>query len=402
MVRPGRLESETGEIQGARKDLLQSCVSDFPRHLSLSAPSSRHGAPFKVAIARSFPAAYPDSLHTPGWLSVSGMVDEVIQDYPLVAIAGPTASGKSELAVFLATCLGGEVVSYDSVQFYRGFDIGTGKLPLEEREGIPHHLLDCLDPAEPFTAGDFRREAAKVIEGIRGRGNLPVLAGGTGLYLRALLTGLFDGPPRSEELRKELRALAERRGRKFVHRLLARLDPASARRVDPRDLQKVIRAVEVCVVARQRISTLQARGREPLANYQYFKIGLNPDREMLYARINRRVEKMFATGLEQETRRMLMRPDAGVLKGLGSLGYRQVKAALRGEITIEEAISDTQTATRHYAKRQMTWFRREPEMNWFSGFGDDPAIQRQVLDALKVWFASKLKGPFCLPKVVSL
>ncbi len=330
------------------------------------------------------------------------MVDEIVQDYPLIAIAGPTASGKSELAIFLAARLGGEVVSYDSVQFYRGFDIGTGKLPPEGRKGIPHHLLDCLDPAEPFTAGDFRREAAKVIDGIRERGNLPILAGGTGLYLRALLTGLFEGPPRSEELRTELRALANRRGREFVHRLLMRLDPAAACRVDPRDLQKVIRSVEVCVVARQAISTLQARGREPLAGYQHFKIGLNPDREVLYARINRRVEKMFATGLEEETRRMLMRPDARTLKGLGSLGYRQVAAALCGETTMEAAVRDTQIATRQYAKRQMTWFRREPAMNWFSGFGDDPAIQRQVLGALKVWLASKLNGASCLPKVVSL
>jgi tRNA dimethylallyltransferase len=330
------------------------------------------------------------------------MVDEVGRDYPLIAIAGPTASGKSELALYLAERLGGEVVSYDSVQFYRGFDIGTGKLPPGERRGIPHHLLDCLDPAEPYTAGDFRREAAQVIEGIRRRGNLPILAGGTGLYLRALLMGLFEGPPRSEELRAELRALADRRGREFVHRLLRRLDPASAGRVDPRDLQKVIRAVEVCVVSRQAISALQDRGREPLPGYQCFRIGLNPDRDELYARINRRVEKMFAEGLIEETRRMLMRPDAQAIKGLGSLGYRQVVAALRGEVPMEDAIGDTQIATRHYAKRQMTWFRREPEMNWFPGFGDDSSLHRRVMEAVKVWFASKFSGAFSLPKAVSL
>ncbi|HEX5410382.1 MAG TPA: tRNA (adenosine(37)-N6)-dimethylallyltransferase MiaA [Terriglobia bacterium] len=330
------------------------------------------------------------------------MVDEVARDYPLVAIAGPTASGKSELAVFLAARLGGEVVSYDSVQFYKGFDVGTGKLTLEERRGIPHHLLDCLDPAEPFTAGDFRREAAKAIDGIRERGNLPILAGGTGLYLRALLMGLFEGPPRSEKLRAWLRALADRRGREFVHRLLARLDPAAARRIDPRDLQKVIRAVEVCVVARGAISELQARGREPLAGYRCFKMGLNPDRAELHERINRRVETMFAGGLEGETRRMLQRPDAEAIKGLGSLGYRQAAAALRGEISRDDAVRDTQTATRQYAKRQMTWFRREAEIQWFPGFGDDVALQRQVLDTLRVWFASKFnEAPFS-SKVVSL
>lgn len=320
----------------------------------------------------------------------------------MIAIAGPTASGKSELAVFLAARLGGEVVSYDSVQFYRGFDIGTGKLTPEERRGIPHHLLDSLDPAEPFSAGDFRREAARVIEGIRERGNLPILAGGTGLYLRALLMGLFEGPPRTVKLRARLRALADRRGREFVHRLLARLDPVAARRVDPRDLQKVVRAVEVCVVARRAMSALQARGREPLAGYRCFKIGLNPDRGDLYTRINRRVERMFAAGLEEETRRMLLRPDAEAIKGLGSIGYRQAAAALRGEIALDDAIRQTQTATRQYAKRQITWFRREAEINGFPGFGDDIALQLQVMDALNLWFASKYSGASCSSKVVSL
>jgi tRNA dimethylallyltransferase len=330
------------------------------------------------------------------------MVDEVSKYYPLIAIAGPTASGKSELAVYLASQLGGEVVSYDSVQFYRGFDIGTGKLTVDERQGIPHHLLDCLDPAEPFTAGDFRREAAKVIEGIRERGKLPILAGGTGLYLRALLMGLFEGPPRSEALRARLRTLADRRGRECVHRLLMRLDPDSASRIDPRDLQKVIRAVEVCVVAGRALSDLHASGRDALPGFECFKLGLNPDREELYARINRRVERMFAAGLKEETRRMLARTDATSIKGLGALGYRQVAAALRGEITHEEAVRNTQTATRHYAKRQMTWFRRESDMNWFEGFGDDPALQRRVLEDLKVWFALKFNRASCLPKVVSL
>lgn len=381
---------------------MQSYISDFPAHLNPLVLTSLNGAPFKAAITRSFPAACPGPVHLNGWLSASDMVDEVGKDYPLIAIAGPTAAGKSELSVFLASRLGGEVVSYDSVQFYRGFDIGTGKLPVDARRGIPHHLLDCLDPAEPFTAGDFRREAAKVIEGIRERGNLPILVGGTGLYLRALLMGLFEGPPRSEALRARLRTMAERRGHEFVHRLLKRLDPDSAGRIDARDLQKVIRAVEVCVVAGKALSDLQARGREPLSGYECFKIGLNPDREKLHARINRRVERMFAAGLEDETRRMLARPDATSIKGLGSLGYRQVAAALRGEITLEEAVRDTQAATRHYAKRQMTWFRREPDMNWFAGFGDDPRLQREVVEELKVWFASKFSRASCLPKVVSL
>ena len=330
------------------------------------------------------------------------MVDEISRDYPLVAIAGPTATGKSQLALYLAERLNGEVINYDSVQVYRGFDIGTGKILPEERRGIPHHLLDCLDPAEPFTAGDFRREAVKVLGEIRKRGSLPVLVGGTGLYLRALLMGLFDGPPRSEELRARLRALAERRGREFVHNLLARLDPPTAARIDPHDLQKAVRAVEVCLVARQAISTLHAQGREPLTGYNCFKIGLNPDRSELYSRIDRRVEKMFAAGLVDETRRMMARSDASSIKGLGSLGYRQVAAALRGETTIEDALRDTQAATRHYAKRQLTWFRREPETHWFAGFGDDASIQRQAFEAVKDWLASKFNGALSIEKVVSL
>jgi len=330
------------------------------------------------------------------------MVDGLGGEYPLIAIAGSTATGKSALALFLAERLGGEVVNYDSVQLYRGFDIGTGKLSRDERRGIPHHLIDRLDPSESFTAGDFRREALSVLEGIRERGNLPVLAGGTGFYLRALLLGLFDGPPRSEELRNKLRGMAARRGREFVHRMLKRLDPDSAGRIDPRDLQKVIRAVEVCVLAREAISAMQARGREPLRGYRCFKIGLNPDRAELYARINRRVEQMFASGLEEETGRMLMRPDAERIKALGSLGYRQVAAALRGEITLEDALRDTQIATRHYAKRQLTWFRREPDMSWFAGFGDGPALQQQVLEALEGSLASNLSRASYSHKVVSL
>lgn len=328
------------------------------------------------------------------------MVDAIGEDYPLIVIAGATASGKSALALELAMHLGGEVINYDSVQLYRGFDVGTGKLRSAERRGVNHHLLDFLDPAQHFTAGDFRREATKVVDEIRDRQNLPILAGGTGLYLRALLTGLFDGPPHCEDLRVELRTLADRHGREFVHRLLVRLDPVSADRVDARDLQKAIRAVEVCVLSGQAISDLQAVGGKPLAGYHCYKIGLNPDRRELYARINRRVEWMFASGLEEETRRMLRRADSEVIKALSSLGYRQVSAALEGKITMDEALRDTQTATRHYAKRQLTWFRREPEMNWFSGFGDDPSIQRQVKESLQEWLASKLSPTFCSRKAV--
>jgi tRNA dimethylallyltransferase len=330
------------------------------------------------------------------------MKDGRAEEYPLIAIVGPTAAGKSALALFLAEHLDGEVVNYDSVQIYRGFDIGTGKLPPAERRGIPHHLVDCLDPADDFTAGDFRREARKALREIRGRRKLPILVGGTGLYLRALLLGLFEGPPRSEHLRARLRRLADRRDREFVHRLLRRLDPASAERIDPQDLQKVIRAVEVCVLARQSISSLQSRGREPLQGFRCFKIGLNPDRSELCARINQRSEWMFASGLKEEVRCLLARPDAGRMKALGALGYRQVARALGGEITWPEALEEMQAATRQYAKRQMTWFRRETDVTWLSAFGDDPELQDRALASVNAKLKSRSKEGVDLPKTQPL
>lgn len=320
------------------------------------------------------------------------MADAPARQYPLIAIVGPTAAGKSTLGVYLAEHLDGEVVNYDSIQVYRGFDAGTGKLSPAERRGIRHHLWDCLNPAENFTAGDFRRRALEALEEIRGRARLPILVGGTGLYLRALLLGLFEGPPRSEELRARLAALADRRGRQFVHRLLKRLDPGSAARIDPQDRQKVTRAVEVCLLARRSLSEMHARGREPLRGFCCLKIGLDPERSRLYARINRRVERMFASGLIEEVRQMQARADAPRIKALGSLGYRQVSAALAGEISLTEALQATQTATRQYAKRQMTWFRRESEVAWFKGFGDDVAIQLEGLKTVRRILASKTTG----------
>jgi tRNA dimethylallyltransferase len=301
----------------------------------------------------------------------------------LLAIVGPTAAGKSALALALAERLEGEIINCDSVQVYRGFDVGTGKVPPAERRGIPHHLLDVVGADAEFTAGDFRREAERVLASVRDRGKLPIVVGGTGLYLRALLLGLFEGPPRSAALRKRLRDLAQRRGREFLHRLLKRLDPAAAARIHSRDTQKLIRAIEVCVLARQPVSVLQARGRSGLEGFWVVKVGLDPDRARLAERINARVERMFARGLLDETRAALERPHARAnLKPLGALGYRQACAVLGEGLGLEEAIRTTQAATRQYAKRQMTWFRREADVTWFAGFGDDQDIQRRVLDWL--------------------
>ena len=315
----------------------------------------------------------------------SALVGSIGEGYALLVIVGPTAAGKSALALALAERLSGEIVNCDSVQVYRGFDVGTGKVPPGERRGIPHHLLDVVEPDEDFTAGDFRREAERVLAAVRARGKLPIVVGGTGLYLRALLLGLFEGPPRSAVLRSRLGDLARRRGREFLHHLLGRLDPSAAARIHFRDTQKIIRAVEVCVLARQPVSALQAQGRSGLRGFHVVKIGLAPERTQLAERINARVTRMFDRGLLEETRMALERsPDAHSLKPLGALGYRQACAVLREGISREEAVRSTQAATRQYAKRQMTWFRRESDVTWFAGFGDDEAIQGRVFD----WLAS--------------
>ena len=311
------------------------------------------------------------------------MVVPIEKDASLVAIVGPTAAGKSALALAVAESLNGEIVNYDSVQLYRGFDIGSGKLVPGERRGVPHHLLDCLEAEEQFTAGDYRREALRVLEEIKARARLPVFVGGTGLYLRAVFAGLFEGPPRSEELRGRLRALAERRGREFLHRLLRRLDPQAAVRIQPRDTQKTVRALEVCILARTPISKMQACGRSGLEGYRVVKVGLHPEKRELCQRINRRVEWMFARGLVEETRALLARQDWSRLKALGALGYRQASAVAQGQLSLPEAILQTQVATRRYAKRQMTWFRHEAGIIWFGGFGDDPEVQSQVINFLR-------------------
>ncbi|MHB8652765.1 MAG: tRNA (adenosine(37)-N6)-dimethylallyltransferase MiaA [Terriglobia bacterium] len=309
--------------------------------------------------------------------------------YPLLVIVGPTAAGKSELALVLAERWGGEIVNYDSMQLYRGFNIGTGKLSPEQRRGIPHHLLDCVEPNQIFTAGDYSRAASQALASIRQRARLPILAGGTGLYLRALLVGLFEGPGRSEKLRARLSDLANRRGREYLHRLLRRLDAKTAAKIEPRDTQKIIRAIEVCVLTHQPFSSLLAGGRAGLEGYRAIKIGLNPGRAELDHRINTRAEGMFAAGLMDEARALFEKRNSVPREGIRqqgpyvSLGYPQAMAAVRGEISRAEAVRETQAATRRYAKRQRTWFRREPGVTWFAGFGDDPAIQRDVINWLE-------------------
>lgn len=296
----------------------------------------------------------------------------------MVVLLGPTGSGKTALSLVLAERFNGEIVSCDSVAVYRGMDLGTAKPTADERARVPHHLIDIADPDQPFTAGDYSRLARAALREIAARNRLPIVTGGTGLYLRALTEGLFAGPPRLEDLRKRLQQSHQRRGASWLHRLLVRLDPVSAARIHSNDTPKLIRAIEVCLAARRPMSAVLAR--DPLTGFRLLRIGLNPPRqalpprEGLYDRLNRRCAQMFAAGLVEETRRLLAR--YGPVKALDSLGYRQAQAILSGELTEPEAIAAAQQGHRNYAKRQLTWFRREPDVHWLEAFGDQDETVR--------------------------
>jgi tRNA dimethylallyltransferase len=302
---------------------------------------------------------------------------------PLLAIVGPTASGKSALGVSLAEQFGGEVVACDSTQLYRGFDIGTAKPGLSERRGVPHHLIDVLGPQDDATAGGYRQLALRILEELRKRKRLPVFTVGTGLYLRALLEGLADIPQRSEQLRERLRASVEEHPPGHLHRVLKRLDPEAAQKIAPTDEQKLIRAVEVCFLARKPISEVHRAGRVPLEGWRVLKIGLLPPREKLNERIHARADAMLVQGWMREVQALLESGLSENSKPFDFIGYRELRAVLRGEITLEEARAAIQQATRRYAKRQLTWFRKEPDVRWFSGFGDDAAVQAGVLEWLQ-------------------
>ena len=290
--------------------------------------------------------------------------------HPLVVILGPTASGKTALSLAIAQKFDGEIVNCDSVAMLREFEIGTAKPSAEERARAPHHLFDCVDPTGYMTAGEYARQARQVLGEISRRRHLPIVVGGTGLYLRALLEGLFPGPQRSEELRERLRSSAATRGPDHLHRVLGRLDRAAAEKVHTNDIPKLIRAIEVCLASRQKMSDLWQQGRDPLQGFRILRIGLDPDRAALYERINQRAGVMFVTGLVEETRRLAEKYGAAA-RPLTSLGYKQAVQLLRGELNREQAVSSAQQAHRNYAKRQMTWFRREPEVVWLKGFGDE-------------------------------
>jgi tRNA dimethylallyltransferase len=304
-------------------------------------------------------------------------------ELPLVAVVGPTASGKSALGVWLAEQFGGEVLACDSTQLYRGFDIGTAKPRLLERRGVPHHLIDVLTPTDEATAGGYRQLALTVLEDLRSRVRLPILTVGTGLYLRALLDGLADVPQRSEELRIRLRASAEEHAPGHLHRILARLDPEAAEKIAAADEQKLIRAIEVCVLARRPVSEVHRTGRTPLAGWRALKIGLMPPREVLYERIHARTEAMLEHGWIEEVRGLIASGLPENAKPFDFIGYRELREVLRGEKKLDEARVAIQQATRRYSKRQLTWFRKDPGVRWFAGFGDDPQLQREAIAWLR-------------------
>ena len=299
-----------------------------------------------------------------------------------VVVLGPTASGKTALSLAIAHRLDGEIVNCDSVAMYREFEIGTAKPTADERAQVPHHLLDCIDPTTDVTAGAYARQARQVLGEIAGRRRLPIVSGGTGLYLRALIEGLFPGPQRSEDLRDRLRARALDRGPDHLHRILRRLDPAAAGRIHSNDTPKVIRAIEVCLASRRPMTEMWREGREPLRGFRILRLGLNPDRNALYARINQRAAAMFEHGLIAETEGLLAKYGEPA-RPLKSLGYKQAVQFLRGEIDRKLAVEAAQQAHRNYAKRQITWFRREPDVHWFAGFGDDPTIQAAALATIE-------------------
>ena len=322
----------------------------------------------------------------------------------VVVVLGPTASGKTALALAIARRFHGEIVNCDSVAMYREFEIGTAKPNAAERAEVPHHLLDCVDPLADISAGEYARQARQILREIvlreiasreqvpRGtvlseneqRRHLPIVSGGTGLYLRALLEGLFPGPQRSEELRNKLRGRVEKHGPERLHHILRRLDASAASRIHAHDVPKVVRAIEVCLssgpplrrTVRRNMTELWQQGSEPLHGFRILRLGLNPERETLYARINQRAEKMFDEGLIAETEGLLAKYGEKA-RPLASLGYKQAVQFLRGGLDRASALAAAQQAHRNYAKRQFTWFRRERDVHWLGGFGDDPKIQTE-------------------------
>jgi tRNA dimethylallyltransferase len=303
----------------------------------------------------------------------------VSNENPGIVILGPTASGKSQLAISLALRFQGEIVNCDAFQTYRGMDIGTAKVSRTEQEKVRHHMLDLQDPDRDFSAGDYQRQAREVIRVIGDRGKLPFIVGGTGFYLRALIEGLFEGPARSEELRSRMRKIIQRKGPQILHRALQRIDPECVERIAQMDAERIIRAYEVYLVSGKSMTWWQQQPRDAFKGYRWLKLGIDLPREWLYERINQRVDEMFRRGLMGETRELLKQftRDSQAFK---AIGYGQAVASIEGRMTESEAIEETKKQSRHYAKRQLTWFRADPSILWLDGKLEPKEFQKQAED----------------------
>ena len=313
------------------------------------------------------------------------MSDDPVQSEqtPVIAIVGPTASGKSTLGIEVALQLNGEIINCDSVQVYQDIQVATAKVPLAERKGVPHHLIDFVPPSINYTAVEWAREAARKIEEIEARGRIPLLVGGTGFYLRALRRPFFVSPQTDESLRERLNNIREKHGAEHLHRVLQRLDPRAAAQLYPRDWPRVQRAIEVCL--QTGTSIVDQKHDRPAAHESARRlriIALNPPREELYQRINERTEAHFAAGLVDEVRELLTRGVPANSNALGAHGYRRVVEYLAGKRDLASAVEQTKLDVRHYAKRQLTWFRHEAGVEWFAGFGEEMSVLHSVLHAL--------------------
>ena len=300
----------------------------------------------------------------------------------LVVVLGPTAVGKSRVAVDLALCFGGEIIGGDSIQVYRGFDIGTDKPSPAERRGVPHHLIDTVEPTVQFTAADFVREALAAAQDISARGLLPIVAGGTGLYLKALVDGLFPGPGRDPAVRAALEAEAREKGLDALFRRLEEVDPAYAAKIRDRDRVRIVRALEVHAATGRPISEHFLATASPVAGRKVVRIGLRLERAVLVRRIEDRVDRMFARGLVGEVRGLLEKGIPEDAPPFRALGYRHVLAHLRGGLGLDEAVALTKADTRQYAKRQMTWFRKMAEVAWFAP-DDGPGLEQHLRNQLQ-------------------
>jgi tRNA dimethylallyltransferase len=304
-----------------------------------------------------------------------------------VAVLGPTATGKSALALAIAERYDGEIVNCDSTAVYRGFDIGTDKVPVDERRGIPHHLIDIVDPTEEYTAARYARDAAAAIRAIHARGHLPILAGGTGFYYRALTRGLFAGPARDAALRARLEAIAERRGTTFLHRMLRRVDRESALRIQPRDLKRMVRALEVYFLTGRPLTAHFCGTTSAIPDVALLPIGVRLPAPQISERVTRRVDEQFARGLVDEIRTLLARGIPETARPFGGLVYRQALEHLHG--VRDEAATRALIAqeNRRYARRQLIWFRKEPNLSWFDGPGESAA----TIDSVRRLVAGRLQ-----------